>query len=355
MAAAIPETPAQITPAWLSETLSGRFPGAEAIRVEVVDAHSGTTGRARLRVDWRNDAGVPSAVFAKLAPTDPVQREMVVSTGMGKREARFYAEAATHLSARVAAPYGSSWNEDGSAYLMLMEDLAESGCTFPGWEDSEIPDHAQRMMDALAQLHAGHWESPLFDGPLSWIEPPMRSDFGPMLVRSALEQFGAEMPPVFRAQAELYIAEAGALSDRLDQGPQTLVHGDSHLGNLFLDGDRIGFLDWACVCRAPGLRDVAYFLCNSIPTELRRAEERPLLERYLQGLRNFGAPAPPFDEAFDEYRRLVLCGWIAGTVTAAAGSRMQSVETGLRAMNRSTRTIDDLETFDLLRADLGIR
>ena len=29
-------------------------------------------------------------------------------------------------------------------------------------------------------------------------------------------------------------------------GPATYIHGDTHIGNVFLDGDRVGFLDWGC-------------------------------------------------------------------------------------------------------------
>jgi hypothetical protein len=34
--------------------------------------------------------------------------------------------------------------------------------------------------------------------------------------------------------------------------------------------------------RGPGVRDVAYFLCNSLPVATRRGEQRALLDRYRQ-------------------------------------------------------------------------
>ncbi len=353
-AAAIPGSPEDISPAVVSRALAARFPGAEATAVEVIDAHSGTTGRARLRVRWKQDVGAPGAIFAKLAPTDPIQREMVISTGMGRREACFYARLASEMPVRVAAPYHAAWNDDGTAYLMLIEDLAASGCTFPTWKDEGMLDHARATMDTLARLHAGFWESPRFETDLSWIEPPMRHAVGPLLVRSAVEQFGADMPAPFHDLATLYLDHTEALNDRLDRGPQTLIHGDSHLGNLFRDGPRMGMLDWACTARAPGLRDVAYFLCNSIPSELRRAEETDLLRRYLEGLAAGGAPAADFDLAFRQYRRFAVCSWIAATATAAAGSRMQALEIGMRSMQRSTEAIVDLDTPALLREELGL-
>jgi thiamine kinase-like enzyme len=357
----IPERPDEITPAWITRAFADRHPGAHATAVEIVDAHSGTTGRARLRVAWaggsdgsggsgEGSTGAPSAIFAKLAPSDPLQRQMVLSTGMGRREARFYAELGREMPVRVATPYWTGWSEDGNAYLMLLEDLAGSGCRFPGWKDPELADYARGTMQALARLHARFQGSPRFESDLSWIEPPMRSEFGPLMVKSALEQFGAEMPPAFHEMARIYTGHHDLLNARLDRGAHTLVHGDSHLGNLFVDGERIGLLDWACVSRAPGLRDVAYFLCSSIPTELRRSQERPLLELYLRGL----AEPPSFDEAWLQYRLYSVCAWIAATVTAAAGSRMQPLEVGQRSMQRATDALIDLGTPRLVREELGL-
>jgi thiamine kinase-like enzyme len=351
----LPDSPEAITPEHLTRAFAERVPGAKASEVEVIDAHSGTTGRARLRVRWESDVGAPAHVFAKLAPVDGIQREMVVATGMGKREARFYAETAATVPVRVAAPYRADWNEDGSAYLMLIEDLAASGCRFPSWQDDAVADYAAWTLDTLAELHAYFWESPRLAGDLAWIEPPMRAEIGPLLVRSALEQFADEMPTVFRELGELYIEHVEPLSDLLDSGPQTLLHGDAHLGNLFLDGQRIGLLDWACTCRGPGVRDVAYFLCNSVSSELRREDEQVLLARYLDALASHGAPAPSSAEAFVAYRRCAVTSWVAATVTAAVGSRMQPIELGMRSMRRATDAIRDLETLELLREELGVQ
>ncbi len=174
------------------------------------------------------------------------------------------------------------------------------------------------------------------------------------------------MPAAFTALGQIYIEHTDAVNDLLDSGPQTLIHGDSHLGNLFLQrsedaggegngrAGEVGLLDWACTARAPGLRDVAYFLCNSVDSQLRRDREQALLSRYLTQLAAGGAPAPSQDEAFDRYRRYALCSWVAATVTAAAGSRMQSLEIGLRSMRRATDAIVDLETVELLRDELGL-
>jgi len=349
----IPDAVEAITPGWLSDAVQDVAPGARASAVEIVDAHSGTTGRARLAVTWER-GDLPRAVFAKLPPTEPLQRAMVIETGMGVREARFYRELAREVPVRVPRPLGSWWTDDRRAYLMLIEDLASAGCTFPEFTSGADLGVVRGALDGLARLHAAYWASPRFDAELAWIPPPLHGEMGPRLVAEGAAQFGAAQPEAFHALAELYTGHGDAFAARLATGPQTLLHGDPHLGNLFLDGATVGFLDWACLCRGPGLRDVAYLLCASVETDLRRAEERDLLRRYLDALTAAGAPAPGFDEAWRHYRCFAAAGWVASVATLALGDALQSTEVGRRAVARANAAVADLDSAAAIRADLGL-
>jgi aminoglycoside phosphotransferase (APT) family kinase protein len=349
----IPEDLEALSPAWLSSALQERAPGARASAVEVVDAHSGTTGRARLAVTWER-GDLPASLFVKLPPSEPLQRAMGIETGMGAREARFYRELAGDLPVRVPRPIGSWWTEDRRAYLMLTEDLERSGCTFPDFESGADLAVVRGAVEELARLHAAFWESPRFETDLAWIAPPLHSPMGPQLVAQGVEQFGNEQPEAFHALARIYTDHGDAFAELLASGPQTLMHGDSHLGNLFLDDGTVGFLDWACVCRGPGLRDVAYLLCSSVETDLRRAEQEGLLRRYLAALAEAGAPAPHFDEAWRGYRRFVAAGWVASVATYALGAALQSLEVGRRAVARANAAITDLDSATLIREELGL-
>lgn len=350
---AIPARPEDITPEWLGRALSAAGGDPRARSVEVVDAHSGTTGRARLRVEWEAPSVLPSAIFVKLRPSDPTSQAMVVETGMGRREATFYARLAGEVPVRVPKPLFADWNEDGTAYVMLLEDLAESGCSFPASGAPETRSYAESLVTGLAHLHAKYWNSPRWQADLDWIETPMRNDWGRILMQAGMDQFRDQMPPDWVALVELYLQDGEAYSDLLEDGEQTLIHGDSHLGNLFLDGAEIGWLDWACFSRAPGMRDVAYFLTNSLAADFRRGHERALLERYRVGLAEAGGPERTRDEIWQDYRRFAGYSFVSAVTTAAAGSRMQSVEVGQRAMARMNEAIVDLGTLDLFQEELG--
>ena len=346
----LPGAPAQITADWLSGVIGTG--GARVESVAVVNAHSGTTGRAVLGVKWRGGSG-PARVFAKLPPTDATQRQMVDATDMGRREARFYSGLAREVPVRVPAVLWSGWGEESSQYLMLLEDLAAAGCDFPLSNDPAILDFAFALMEELARLHAHFAGWPRFARAHPWVDAPMRNDWGRLLVQAGLDAFRDASPPEFAAIGELYVAHMEAYNDWMDEGEHTLIHGDCHLGNLFRERARPGFLDWACTAHAPGMRDVAYFLTNSLPATLRRQHERDLLERYRAGLAAAGAALPPFEATWRDYRRFALGSWVAATTTAAAGSRMQPVDVGLRAMERTNAAVRDLDSLALLREALA--
>jgi aminoglycoside phosphotransferase (APT) family kinase protein len=149
----------------------------------------------------------------------------------------------------------------------------------------------------------------------------------------------------------VYLPRSERVPELLQQGPRTLVHGDTHLGNMFADGSTPGFLDWALVGFGSGLRDVAYFLGSSVPTELRREHERRLVARYCTGLAESGITLD-VEDAWARYQLQLLTSWIAAVVTAGMGSKLQTIEVGRSSTLRADAAIADHHVADLLRARL---
>jgi hypothetical protein len=348
----IPVEVEDITAAWLEEVLRTHAPGASLQSIDVADAHSGTTGRARVLLT-HDDPRLPSSVFVKLAPFDPGQRAFVEQLGMGLYEARFYSELAVEIPVRHPRPWYAA-HDDAGRYVMVLEDLLAVGARYPEQHDPDLPSFVERTIDAFAALHAQFWASPRFapDGDLAWVEQRSRG-YGSAapIVSFAVEQLGANLPDASRRLAEVYLSRADGIAALLADGTSTLVHGDAHLGNMFADGATPGFLDWAMVSAAPGLRDVAYFLGNSVPTDLRRLRERELIARYCERLREGGA-ALAIDAAWDQYRLQLVTGWIAAIVTAGMGSHWHPIEIGMAATQRANAAIEDHGVADILRARL---
>ena len=347
---AIPLDVGDATAEWLSSAL-----GTPVARVEVIDAHSGTTGRARLGLHYDNGATGPASVFLKLAPFDERQRRFVDAVGLGIAEAHFYRDVAPEIPVRVPTVHCALLDDTGR-YAMLLEDLEASGCRFPSPHDTDVADTIAAVVEGLATLHITYWGSPRLEdgGDLSWVRDGYRVAFGSgaAFVEKARDAFGDQMSADFLRLADLTIARPADVAALLAAGPPTLIHGDPHLGNLFMDSATAGFFDWGMVWRATGMRDVAYVLGNSTPTEVRRSHERDWVRLYIDRLGASGIDLT-FDDAWTQYRLLVAYAWNSATSTAAMGSRWQAVEVGRGGMGRATAAIEDLETVDLLESLLG--
>jgi hypothetical protein len=347
----IPAAVDELTPPWFSEVLD-----ADVSAVEVVDAHSGTTGRVLVRLEA--DDAVPDTLFVKLQPFAADQREFLRAVGLGVAEARLYAAVGDDLPVRAPEVWHSAYAEADGSFIMVLEDLTATGCRFPKPGDDDVLEVAESLVDELAVLHAAYWGREL-----PWlgvhaltagggVRAENRMAQGTALVQMALDQFAAELPPAFRELGELYVERYREIGSLWNEGERTLIHGDDHIGNLFVDDHRTGFYDWAVASRHPGMRDVAYFLCNSVPTEVRRAEEDRLLARYRDGL---AAAGRSLDAAVaqDQYRLFSVYSWISAVTTAAMGSKWQPAHVGREATLRTTQAIIDLDVLDLLHERLG--
>ena len=71
-----------------------------------------------------------------------------------------------------------------------------------------------------------------------------------------------------------------------------LIHGDTHLGNLYIDVDgEPGFFD-SLPHLAPAMYEVSYHVTGALDVPVRRAHERELVGHYRQELIRCGVDAP---------------------------------------------------------------
>ena len=92
------------------------------------------------------------------------------------------------------------------------------------------------------------------------------------------------------------------------QQPHCVLHGDIHLGNLYIEQDGTpGFFD-TLASRGPGMLEVSYHISASLDAADRRGSEGALVQRYLDELANNGVDAPAFDEAMRQYGIFLVYG-----------------------------------------------
>ena len=187
--------------------------------------------------------------------------------------------------------------------------------------------HAEGVIDALASLHGRFWESPRLATDLAWI-PGADRTASPIVKQSyswgakRFLQQDRDVPAEVRRLTQSYVDHHDELVEIWASLPSTVTHTDSHIGNTYALADgRVGLYDWQVVQKTNGLIDFAIFVMTSITTELRRAEEKNLLERYLDRLaaEGAGSAAPSFTEAWDLYRLLALEPWMSCLMTIVIG------------------------------------
>jgi hypothetical protein len=112
--------------------------------------------------------------------------------------------------------------------------------------------------------------------------------------------------------------------------PLTLVHGDSHLGNFFETGDEMGMIDFQGSHWSKGVRDVQYFLINSMRPELLAEHERELVAGYCEEVTRLGAPLAA-DDGWEQYRGFCFQTLMTAVVSLGLGSFTDS-DAVMRAM-----------------------
>jgi hypothetical protein len=299
----VPATPSDIDAPWLTDALAERHPGARVSGVEVVEVNEVTNTHARLRVSYEQSDGAPPQMFCKLLPLDPARRESIARTGMGQREAQFYRSLAPSLLLRVPAAYVARHDDRDGSFVLLIEDLGATGCTVSDGTRGVTADAAAVALDDLADLHLRFRDPARRAAHAGWV-PRLTGDssYGKALLRHGLTYHRDRLSDDFAEIAELYIDRAADLQALWRVGPATVIHGDPHIGNLFDDHGRTGFLDWGIINVSTPLRDVCYLLTMSLSIDDRRRHERDLLRRYLERWTGGGGDPISFDEAWLAHR-----------------------------------------------------
>jgi hypothetical protein len=347
----------------LTAALGTGTPGARVETLDIEIDSRGTTDRARLHLGWNVagiEAGLPPTAFAKGTSSQLAPRAVVSSFGCHTYETRFFNQIQPAVADLTITPYISR-SGIGGRYVAAFEDLAlRGGVTFYNADDEAPKEHAEAVIDLLAKLHGRFWESPRFSTDLSWLETYSRRPGYPFMEKmfsyseKKFMKQDREVPDSVRRLTKQYVQNQKQLVRVWEAMPQTLCHGDTHLGNTFSNADgTAGIYDWQVFHKMNGLRDFAYFMMHSIPTELRRTEEKNLLRRYLDGLAEAGAgrEAPDFNEAFDAYRLLTIDGWIIIVFTLVAGGMQPDDRMEVTAV-RAINSLMDLDVESAIAAAL---
>lgn len=266
-----------------------------------------------LTIEQEGEPTLPCSLFVKLPMEALATRWFLSIINVWRLESYFFRHVARTLPLRTPITYATRCQ--GTRFYLVQENLRDD----PSVELFTNPDMmagpsltlVYRCLDTFARLHALHYG---LDAQEREKILPLRyhlflsADMGSMsrmLNRLALNPCRKKQPGVIpegvAQDYQLTVENWDALLQYWFSGPLSLLHGDSHLGNFFVSGDEMGMLDWQAPHWGKGIRDVQYFLIDSLPAEVLAANERELVEYYVQRRAHYGA-AIDLQQTWQEYR-----------------------------------------------------
>jgi hypothetical protein len=345
-AMAFPKTINEVTPDWLSTVL-----GAEVVDFDKHFLPGGVLSDT-YKLDIRYAPGAnsaPQSAVIKLATEIAKQRDLAITNGAYLKELRFFQEVAAEVPIKVPEVYAI--DDDGSAdaenFMILMEDLSSHSTVFDQLSDPPDEPFLRSFCDDMANLHGTFWGSERLNA--DWIS---ESDGRYVFTVDAIcreceenldefrhqwrsiydrELFDEPEAPGTRALSETVagpkaVAILDFMSDRLNERPKTLLHGDLRADNIFRTTGKtaeeatLTFIDWQLVSVGPPGPDFTQAWAHSLPPATRR-KDLELLKAYHTSLLQVdpAASAYTYDMLVEDYLFGYLLWWQA-VISALAAS-----------------------------------
>ena len=341
--------PEDVTAERLSELLGGEIGDVESERIG--DGLVGLNLRVRL-IDAAPD--LPRSIVLKLPSLDETSRATGIALRNYEREVKFYTQLASTVDIRVPHCHHGEWHEESGDFVLVLEDMApaEQGDQITGCSMAE----AEAAVDELAKLHGPRWD----DSTLSDID---------WLGRRKGEQDAAElaglwqlMYPGFEATYSSYLSDealelvrefSNALGPWTDRPqPWALTHGDFRLDNLLFGtaagGPPVTAVDWQTPAHGPPIADLSYFCGAGLVPEVRRQFEQDLVERYIDGIRQYGVEIH-HDWVWEQFRREAFAGVVMAVIASQVVGGSERSEAMFAAMaTRHLQHALDLESLTLI-------
>jgi hypothetical protein len=247
----------------------------------------------------------------------------------GVPEALFYRDLARTTGVRTLRAVFAAADPVTQANVVVTEDVLGEGAVFLDSLSDYPVDRAAESLEQLAVLHAATWRDPAC-GDAAWLAPRTH-DYAVTRGRAELEQnfdgpIGAGAPAEVRDAETLHKAFHAVCDDVATTERWCVIHGDTHPGNVFLDGNRRpSFLDWQLVQRGPWYIDVGYHLASVLSVADRRRSEHDLVRHYLERLAAGGIDVPLNEQTWRGLRRGMVHGFYLWGITLKVDPRKTAV------------------------------
>ena len=343
----IPATIDDVTAGWLSDATGL---AVDSVRHEQIGVGVGVSS-ALYRSHLIGD-GVPATVITKL----PALAEEAVFTStmlrMYIREVKFFEDLAPSCPVRVPASYFGAVDEETSAFIVVMEDMGNMRM-IDQTEGMSVAD-AERAVDELAAWHAAYWgkaEPHVASGTIVSLSDPVYPAVLPVVFAEGWEKLQNETeldPAIEQVGPGWTEAMPGILQD-ICAGDTTVLHGDYRGDNIMFDADdSLVLLDFQITGHGSGIYDLAYFITQSLDSDVASQSEQALFDRWLAALESRGIDGLDRDELWLLYRKAAyFC--LVYPVVASRGMDLTDARSLalIEAMNsRFVRAVNELNLAD---------
>jgi Phosphotransferase enzyme family len=298
-----------LDPAWLTEALSGSHPGVEVTNVVPGPKVERVSTNARFTIEGT----IPEGLSPHLCVKGYYAPDARASASAGIAEALFYRDIVARTGVRTLTPVVAAVAEDFSDAVLITEDVAHAGATFLDSLSDYSPSQVDESLGQFAQLHASTWDDPDLEA-TAWLAPRLTSV---MRVRGLPEirgnfdgPIGAGVPKEAAKPEVLMEALAAVPALAAELGPRSVITGDAHVGNVFIDAEgRVNLVDWQVCQLGNWFLDVGYHLGCTLGVEERREHHDRLVDSYLEQL---AARGREVELSSDQLRLGLACGLVYG-------------------------------------------
>lgn len=302
-----------LSPGWLSAALQPRFPGVEVCAVMPGPVVDRISTNARFHIECVD--GLSLALCVKGYFNDIGRAARYI----GGPEAYFYRDLAESTGVRTLRSVYADIDPVTQHGVVITEDIVAQGGTFLDGSSPYTVEQAAQTLAELAYLHARTWstsaESP-------WLAPRLGRSLEVRGIPATISKITANFDGPNGQGVPAEVRDARRLVDTYQaliagaSGPCCVIHGDAHVGNVFVDAAGIpSLVDWQLVQRGSWYLDVGYHIASSLPVAERRRAERDLLQHYLDALASHGITPPSWEQAWRNIGRGMVHGFFLWGIT----------------------------------------
>ncbi|MBT4265977.1 MAG: phosphotransferase [Desulfobacula sp.] len=342
----IPNTIEEITPEWLTQSLtqSGVLQNniVGKITPQIIGEETGYMGiLARLHLEYEKpEEKAPATMIAKI-PTQQKKNKMLSEAFMNfERENHCYSGFLDNYNLKTPTCYFSDFDAGFSEkkidtfyhrygtlpngllllyflytglrnvklkrrYILLIEDFKSFeyidqriGCSF---------DDAKLVIQGLGKGQSSFWNSPQLDK--YWLRdhadmPNIMNMLSQMGIKNLKKSFKKELSQKELDVFDWFKKNSHKLDLHSKTRPHTLLHADYRLDNLFFDRKKneIAVLDWQTCCPGMGVMDAAYFLLHGGSQAFTADQATELIKIYHQALVDNGVEDYSYETCLDDYK-----------------------------------------------------